>query len=341
MLTILRQTPNHDFPYRGTSHDRLLSLLGFAILAPSFRNAQPWRFEVGEHWVDISIDPNHISPVADPDGRERTMDVGAAIDHLSLAMRWHLMEPRVEYFPDADKPNLLARIVHDGDSDPSTEDLVLFSQIEKRHTAVVFSSQQELHPGRLEQLEEMATERGAGMVWIRHGAFRREVAEMVKRANELHFDNELFRKELSTWTREDHADWEAAGDGVSAEQLGITGLVRHIFPWLVAHVDLGTAVGKEEMIRAATAPALGVLCTRGDERRDWLDAGQALSRLLLRGCASGLRGSFLNAPMEIPGMRIRLREDLRLVGFPQALVQIGPGPEGKPTPRRPLESFID
>lgn len=341
MLTILRNSPSRDFPYRGTSQNRLRSLLEFVILAPSFRNAQPWRFAVGEHWVDISVDRDHISPIADPDGRERTMDVGAAIDHLTLAMRWHLMEPRVEYFPDEKKPDLLARVFHDGDSDPSTEDLILFSQIEKRHTAVVFTSEHELPSERLEQLEEMATERGAGIVWIRQGTLRHEVAQLVKRANELHFADERFRKELSEWTREDHDDWMSAGDGVSAEQLGMTGFVQRIFPWLVAHFDLGKAVGNEEMIRAATAPALGILCTRGDERRDWLDAGQALSRLLLRGCASGLRGSFLNAPMEMPGMRKRLREDLSLVGYPQAIVQIGPGPEGKPTPRRPLESFID
>lgn len=331
MLTILRNTPTHEFPYRGTSRERLRSLLRFVILAPSFRNTQPWRFEVGKHWVDIWVDIDHISPIVDPEGREWTMDVGAAIDHLTLAMRWHLMEPRIEYFPDRDKPDLLARILHDGDADPSTEDLLLFSQIERRHSSVVFTTEQVVPAERLQEIEEKATERGAGIVWIRPGALQREVADMIQRADEP----------LSEWTQEDHDDRQASCDGVSAETIGMTDLIRRIFPWLVAHIDLGQAVSTEEMMCAATAPALGVLCTRGDEPRDWLDAGQALSRLLLRGCASGLRGSFLNAPMEIPGMRRRLREDLSLLGFPQAIIQIGPGPEGMPTPRRPLESFID
>jgi hypothetical protein len=44
--------------------------------------------------------------------------------------------------------------------------------------------------------------------------------------------------------------------------------------------------------------------------------------------------SFLNRPIEVPELRIQLRDLLSLKGFPQILLRMGYGQDVKPTPRR-------
>ena len=45
------------------------ALVGAAVLAPSYYNAQPWRFEVDATEVRVLLDPQRTLPLADPDQR--------------------------------------------------------------------------------------------------------------------------------------------------------------------------------------------------------------------------------------------------------------------------------
>ena len=49
-------------------------------------------------------------PALDPDGRELIMSCGAALHHLRLAIRAMGYGALVQTFPEADKPDLLARV---------------------------------------------------------------------------------------------------------------------------------------------------------------------------------------------------------------------------------------
>ena len=66
--------------------------------------------------------------------------------------------------------------------------------------------------------------------------------------------------------------------------------------------DLGRGLG---LITACgpAAPVTAVLATRGDRRRDWLRAGQALHRLLLHAAAEWAFASLNSQPLEDPGTR--------------------------------------
>ncbi len=80
--------------------------------------------------------------------------------------------------------------------------------------------------------------------------------------------------------------------------------------------------------------------TGGDATPDWLAAGQALAKVLLRARAEGVWASFLNQPIEVPELRPRLRNAIGMQGFPQLLLRMGYGSEARPTPRRPTEDVL-
>src|SRR5262249_40441163 len=67
-------------------------------------------------------------------------------------------------------------------------------------------------------------------------------------------------------------------------------------------------------------PVVAVLTTSDDGPADWLRAGQALLRLLLAGSSHGLAASFLNQPLEDPGLRAQVRSELALPGPAQVVL---------------------
>jgi hypothetical protein len=91
----------------------------------------------------------------------------------------------------------------------------------------------------------------------------------------------------------------------------------------------------------AEHPALLVLGTDGDEPSDWLVAGQATARLLLRAALDGVSGQPLTAVLEEPYQRTRLRAGLQLLGHPQMVVRLGYGTAGPGTARRPVDDVLE
>jgi hypothetical protein len=77
-----------------------------------------------------------------------------------------------------------------------------------------------------------------------------------------------------------------------------------------------------------------VLVTGGDSKIDWLRAGQALHRLLLRAAERWVFASLYTQPLEAPAIRTLIRSRLALPGAPQMLLQFGPARTTHATARR-------
>jgi hypothetical protein len=81
--------------------------------------------------------------------------------------------------------------------------------------------------------------------------------------------------------------------------------------------------------------ATAVLLTPGDGVTDWLRAGQALDRILLRAATRWVFASLQSQPLESSQHRPAVRELLGGLGYPQMLLQFGRANTALATPRRP------
>ncbi|MGZ6839151.1 MAG: hypothetical protein ACXVHC_01630 [Frankiaceae bacterium] len=81
--------------------------------------------------------------------------------------------------------------------------------------------------------------------------------------------------------------------------------------------------------------ATAVLLTTGDDRADWLRAGQALHRLLAHAASKWVFASLHTQPLESEPIRALIRDRLALPGFPQILLQLGPAHTTRVTARQP------
>ena len=107
------------------------------------------------------------------------------------------------------------------------------------------------------------------------------------------------------------------------------------------HARTGYATGPPSH---AAHPALGLvtlLNTRLDQPSDWLRAGQGLQRVLLHATAHQVAAAFHTQPLELPGLRQRVRQTVAGGGCPQLILRLGlTAKDIDPTPRRPARDVL-
>ncbi|HZA73546.1 MAG TPA: hypothetical protein VE476_11620, partial [Propionibacteriaceae bacterium] len=95
------------FPRGGTAEQIWQFLLRYAVRAPSGHNTQPWRFDIAEGRLHLYADRSRALPVVDPEDRALVMSCGAALAHLTVALRHFGYAGDVSPYPDPDDPDLL------------------------------------------------------------------------------------------------------------------------------------------------------------------------------------------------------------------------------------------
>ncbi|MER7277265.1 hypothetical protein ABT369_22745 [Dactylosporangium sp. NPDC000244] len=150
-------------------------------------------------------------------------------------------------------------------------------------------------------------------------------AGAVAHAGEVEREDPRFRADLRAWTNRAH------GDGVTTQSVVAT--TRRT----VAPRDFALKAGLAAGPGSDRGTVYALFVTDGDEARDWLAAGEALSDVWLTLTARGLAASPISEVVEVAGVRNALRGLLGGVGNPAVAMRIGvPVQEDAPpaTPRR-------
>ena len=326
-----------SFPRGGTDAEIWEFVLRYAVRAPSGHNTQPWRFAISDDLLHLYADASRRLPVVDPEDRALVISCGAALAHLMVALRHFGYAGDPTPFPDPADPNLLATVGLGDTHAPEPGDRELFEAIGKRHThRAAFESRPIPHP-ILEQLKRDTQETGAVVHVFTGDKPQAALAKLVAEGDRAQFSDARFRRELAAWVRPNHT---RRPDGVPGYAFGISDLPSMLGPTMIATFDTGAKQAKKDEQLALTAPALVVLSTAGDTPSDWLAAGHAVAVLLLRATAHGLAASFLNQPIEVPALRVRLRDLLGSSDSPQLLLRVGYGAKDRPTPRRTVAEVL-
>jgi hypothetical protein len=325
------RTARPPYPAWAGPAERLRYLLGYAIQAPSRRNSQPWLFEIEGDELRLRVDRRRALKAVDPQGRESVMACGAALENICLAAAHHGYDAEVDLLAGRRAGDLLARLRLGDRRAPAADEEQLFHAIPVRRTARTFRST-EVAEETVQALAGAADAGGCRLRQVRP-SHARPVAELVAEADATQWANARFRAELALWR-----GGSAVSHGQDTPPAGppAAGLRLLLSRFCGAGRELDRRVAEQTR-------ALLVLSTRGDEPRDWLDAGRAMQRSLLRAAAEGLLASYLSQAVEVPATRARLRRVLFEPGYPQLLVRVGSGPALRPAPRRPvglvLQSF--
>lgn len=325
-----------------------MGLVASAARAPSLHNSQPWRFRLRDNAIELHSDPERMIPQVDPDGREMLISCGAALYGLRLGLRRLGYIPVVELMPDSVEPGStppgpLACVRPGGRARPSRDELDLISALPHRHT-----HRGPFGPGRvperlLDALAQDAAAEGAELILLSEPQAS-ELARLTEAGRRQQASSLPIQAEERSWARPPDS---TARDGVPARaRRGPAsgprpGPGRREDPEHepLAPRDFGSPGGLPAGGPLPSATA--VLATPGDTAADWLQAGQALHRLLLRAATRWVFASLHSQALESPPLRARVRDDLGIQGMPQMLLQFGRANTAAATPRRPVTDVID
>jgi nitroreductase len=310
----------------------LIACVHAAIAAPSIHNSQPWRFRIRDGGVDVFADWARKLAVIDPSGRELLISLGAAVFNVRLAMSQQGWAPAVRPFPDPAEPDLVARIVPGRPAAPDASLNLLAAAIPQRHTNRRPFARAVIPAPVLEELISAAAGEGATL-GVAGAAARRAIVGLVRTAEQQLRRHGIYRAELAQWTHAVHG----RRDGLPPQEFG---------PWDAVEAlplrDFG--VTEPELHRAGEGsepyPTIVVLSTDGDAADRWLQAGQAMQRVLLVATVHGLAATPMSQPLEIPALR-ELATDTSAGRWAQVILRLGYAqPPTTRTSRRPLTDVL-
>jgi len=322
--------------------DAARALVGAAILAPSYWNAQPWRFEADGAELRLTLDPSRTLPGGDPDQRFAQMSLGAALENLLIAARAWGQQPTVQYLPWglAARPGapLVAASVR-WQPGELRRDRVLFAAIpDRRSNPRHFDGRGVTMQSRAQLLAQIPDD--LRLHWLEDRAEIRAVAGIVHDATLLRARDAAAQNERYRWLRLSDGDARRLGDGVTPDGLGLGGPLG----WLAArglhpnsHLN-GWALGSyahESLDAVRSSGAVALLTTPKRQDASFLMAGQAYERLALKATSLGVAQQPLSAPIESERHRAALLRRFGAVGEePLLLVRLGHAHPPDATPRR-------
>jgi hypothetical protein len=308
-----------------------------AIWAPSIHNTQPWWFGTRDlptsPTISLHADVERRLNVADPDGREMLISCGAALFTLRLAIQHLGYEPVVRLLPDPDRSSLLADIHFGPPTSVTAEIRQLYGQVRRRrshrgaflatpigaHVQSALSNQAQSEHARLEIA--LTRER------VALGALT-EAAEQTQWLDPAHVS------EAARWAP---APGSLRRDGVHQRAYPTAPERTHPhFPMrdFARGHDWGTEVADSGTGEPGVTGLVALLTTPGDTRTDWLAAGQALQRVLLRASAADLSAAFHTQALEVPELREFIRTRFCGGAHPQVLLRLGVASGALETVRR-------
>ncbi|MDX6287108.1 MAG: hypothetical protein QOG53_2593 [Frankiales bacterium] len=314
-------------------------LIAMASRAPSVHNTQPWRFRFVDNSIELRVDPARRLHVADPLGRELVISCGAALFNLQLAIKKLGLVPRAHLLPERDgDPGLLARVQGLPSTEPSHEELQMLAAITRRHTHREPFTEGGPDPALVADLRVLARLEGAQLAVLTDNKTADRVLDLAWAADAEQCADIAWSGEMARWANDPA---EPRRDGVPPEAYPSTMPERSTGQLPGRDFALGRHWGTTKTSGTGGKSVLVVLTTDGDGPKDWLRAGMALQRCLLRAAMDSVFARFATQPLELPEIRAAVRDAVRTPGFPQMVFQLGYASSGGLTPRRPVHDVLD
>jgi len=211
--------PNEtDFDDRASLGQQLRFALQYAILAPSNHNAQPWRFIVDGHTVQVCADRTRALPVVNPVDRELLMSCGAALLNLRVAPSHFGLSYAITVFPSESDPDVIAevRVSREGHLDKALASL--FTALTIRVTTRTPFVDEPVEPRRQSDLVAACDAEGAIATCVEADTARHAIAQLIAEADHAQFADARFRRELANWIHSRRRD-----DGMPAYGAAVGG----------------------------------------------------------------------------------------------------------------------
>jgi len=317
-----------DYPARGPREEQLKFALRYAVLAPSNRNTQPWRFAVSRDQVTIHADFSRWQRTSDPHKRELYISLGCALENLLVALEHFGIGYIVTRAPGAEDETIAAQIaILDRPAASPYRSANLFEAIVRRHTHHGLYQKRAVGAGALKKLMDCKAEQDLNLLLTPDRAIKRAVDGLMLEGDARAFANPRYRKELA----------ECIGEG----SFGGPWLLSLAQEFAVAHLGVSRAVARGDHAALMSSSVFGLISGHSASEEARIKAGQLLERVYLAATTLGLFLQPISQLLEVQTVRLKFSRLFRAGGVPLMPFRLGyAGTPGHLTPRRPLEDVL-
>lgn len=331
--------PIHDFVI--SKEELYTHLVGWAILAPSTHNAQPWKFliDTKKNSIKITLDRDYVLPVSDPVGRQSFISLGCAFENLIMAAKYYGLNYLTEYQDDS-----ISAWISDEPLSPCNASQGLSAMKNRRINRGQFDSSRKL-PDKFEMdIKILAQAYGLRADLIIDTVTRFAIAEFQYLADRYVIAKTDFRNELAEYFLPNDTNSGRGMPGNTFKLNDNASLKIHELLKTKGSFDPNLAAGLAITNRDAvkSSPLIAVLSVPEDSSLWWMKAGQTLERIAILCEVNGLSFAINAALVEARMFNKMLKMRLGLKERPTVLMRMGYATESMPhSPRASARSVTE
>ena len=269
IVTGRKTNVNTDKNIQGLNEE-LSEIMYLGSLAPSSHNIQCWLIELypEEGKVSIAVDPERKLTVVDPKEREQFLSLGCYIRTLEEAFLAYGYNVTYSYDESTDTMNLSYKKISDK-IDPNT-----IARIKKRHTDK--RSFDISNSSKDEYVSKLCKNSGC-----EYYSFDTKEFAIIKKATSDAYIKQAYdeetAEELSNWLRLSNKETKDKKDGLSAEQLGITGIKKVFYYLFTNHENAKGKTFADQGIANTENQLNGcmgfIIVSSGDSKKELVECG--------------------------------------------------------------------
>ena len=294
-----------DYSRIKTVHEKLELLVGFAVLAPSSHNAQPWKFLLGETYIDVMPDRTRALSESDPKEKNLYTTLGCAIENIVVAADYFGLQARVTYLPD-EKREVAARIEFSFEKELKqgldNPDHLIFSILKRCTNRNKYDPNKQLPEDFVRELSVFSGG-GIDVHIIEKKKIMEQLTEIIMDARECAFDIATFRREIACYSKN---NFTRSGVGITGNTMGFGNLQSIVAPFAVKNFNVIRLIRKqEEKLFSVHTSAHVVMGLKKETKQSWMKAGRACERMILIAGQKGISSAISIIPTTVDMKRLK------------------------------------
>ncbi|AOJ91124.1 Tat pathway signal protein [Burkholderia sp. MSMB0856] len=318
-----------------TMPPNLGGLIRHATLAANSHNTQPWRFHVGDGFIDILPDISRRTPAVDPDDHHLFVSLGCAAENLAISAAATGWPGEVQMVPGGDGARYA--FVHG-----STRASSLHAAIAKRQSTRAEYDRHPVPVVDLTFLEQAAATPGVHLTLITDRMRIDKVRDLVVAANDVQMADSAFMNELEQWIRFNPRSAMSSGDGLFSAASGNPVLPSALGRFAFERFFNARTERDKYARQIDSSAGIAVFVGDREDNEHWVRVGRACQRFALTATNLGIKVAFVNQPVEVARFRPLLAGIVGDTGRrrPDIVMRFGYGPTLPFSPRRRVEAVL-
>ncbi len=306
-----------DFPKNGSLKDKIKFVLGYAILAPSTHNSQPWLFKIKEDSCEIYYDPKLKIPQGDPLSRDLYISLGCLMENLVIASNYFGIFREIKVVLN---DNFVAEIYFKEQGEQNQDLAYLVDIIPQRVNARGIFEDKPLQDDIQAEMMSLKKDGRIRTDFITSKEKIEKIAAITAEGLKLAYKNPSFRKEMSGWMQN---SLSAKKSGMPGYSLKMPFLLSFIIPTLVKFFDISPILARLNYKSLASAPFICIFSAEESIPSVWFETGRMAQRFMLQLNSKGIKTSIFVASIEMGNLYEKVQEVGRINLRPQFLFCAG------------------